>query len=83
MTGTTDLASGWLAAPLGLRNLDQIYFVPLIALLVLLVEREMIRSSGGPRARTAIRILDLAILPLLVAFLVVVALRLNQLVLRA
>lgn len=67
-----------LAAPLGLRSLDQIYFVPLLALLVLLVEREIIRSVGGPSARTAMRVLDLAILPLLVAFLLIVALRLNQ-----
>jgi len=74
----TVLAQGPLAAPLGLRNLDQIYFVPLIALLVLLLEREMIRSAGGPHARTAIRILDVAILPLLVAFLIIVGLRLNQ-----
>jgi hypothetical protein len=72
------LAHGSLAAPLGLRDLDQIYFVPLVALLVLLLEREMIRSAGGPRARTAIRILDVAILPLLVAFLIIVAMRLNQ-----
>jgi hypothetical protein len=74
----TVLAQGALAAPLGLRNLDQIYFVPLVALLVLLLEREMIRSAGGPRARTAIRILDVAILPLVIAFLIIVALRLNQ-----
>lgn len=67
-----------LAAPLGLRDLDQIYFVPLVVLLVLLLEREIIRSVGGPQARTAVRILDLAILPLLVAFLLIVALRLNQ-----
>jgi hypothetical protein len=67
-----------LAAPLGLRNLDQIYFVPLIVLLVLLVEREVIRSAGGPRARVAVRILDVAIVPLLVSFLLIVALRLNQ-----
>jgi hypothetical protein len=67
-----------LAAPLGLRNLDQIYFVPLLVLLVLLLEREVIRSAGGPAARTAVRILDLAIVPLLVAFLLIVALRLKQ-----
>jgi len=47
-------------------------------LLVLLVEREVLRASGGERARTATRVLDLAILPLLVAFLLIVALRLNQ-----
>jgi len=67
-----------LAAPLGVRNLDQIYFVPLLVLLVLLAEREIIRSGGGPGARTAVRILDVAIVPLLVAFLLLVALRLNQ-----
>jgi hypothetical protein len=67
-----------LAAPLGLRNLEQIYFLPLIVLLVLLLEREIIRSAGGRRARTAVRILDVAIVPLLVAFLLIVALRLNQ-----
>lgn len=72
------LAPGSLAAPLGLRHLDQIYFVPLLVLLVLLLEREMIRSAGGHRARTAVRILDLAILPLLLAFLLIVALRVNQ-----
>jgi hypothetical protein len=72
------LAQGSLAAPLGLRNLDQIYFVPLIALLVLLLEREMIRSAGGQWARTAVRVLDMAILPLLVAFLIILGLRLNQ-----
>lgn len=74
----TALAQEALAAPLGLRNLDQIYFLPLIVLLVLLVEREVLRAAGGERARTATRILDLAILPLLVAFLLIVALRLNQ-----
>jgi hypothetical protein len=67
-----------LAAPPGLRNLDQIYFLPLLVLLVLLAEREIIRSAGGPRARTAVRILDVAIVPLLVAFLLLVALRLVQ-----
>jgi hypothetical protein len=72
------LAAGSLAAPLGLRHLDQIYFVPLLVLLVLLLEREMIRAVGGQRARIAVRILDLAILPLMVAFLLTVALRLNQ-----
>jgi hypothetical protein len=71
-------AGSALAAPLGLRSLDQIYFVPLLVLLVLLVEREIIRSVGGPSARTAVRLLDLAILPLLIAFLLIVALRVNQ-----
>jgi hypothetical protein len=72
------LSQGWLAGPLGFRHLDPIYFVPLIALLVLLLEREMIRSGGEPRSRAAIRILDISILPLLVAFLILSALRLNE-----
>jgi hypothetical protein len=72
------LADGSFAAPLGLRNLDQIYFLPLVVLLVLLLEREMIRAAGGPRARAVIRILDMAAFPLLIAFLIMVALRLNQ-----
>jgi hypothetical protein len=72
------IAGPVLAAPPGLRNLDQIYFLPLLVLLVLLAEREIIRSLGGPRARTAVRILDVAIVPLLVAFVLLVALRLFQ-----
>jgi hypothetical protein len=74
----TNLAQGALAAPLGLRDLDQVYFVPLIVLLALLVEREMIRAAGGRRVRIAVRILDVAILPLLIAFLVLVVLRVNM-----
>jgi hypothetical protein len=66
-----------LAVGVGLRHLTWLYFLPLVALLILLVERELIRSSGGARARSAIRILGLASLPLLVAFVVLVALRLN------
>lgn len=49
------------------------------ALLVLLVQREAVRSYGGDRAERWIRGLDLAVLPLLVAFAVIVVLRLLQL----
>jgi hypothetical protein len=48
-----------------------------VALLVLLLEGELIRASSGPGARAAIRILGLATLPLLIAFVMLVALRLN------
>jgi uncharacterized membrane protein len=64
-------------ATLSLRHLSPLYFLPLVALLVLLLERELIRASSGPGARAAIRILGVAALPLLVAFVMLVALRLN------
>jgi hypothetical protein len=64
-------------ATLSLRHLSPLYFLPLVALLVLLVERELIRAFSGPRARAASRILGVAILPLLIAFVMLVALRLN------
>jgi hypothetical protein len=62
---------------LGLRHLSPLYFLPLAALLALLLERELIRAFSGPGARAASRILGVATLPLLVAFAVLVALRLS------
>lgn len=61
----------------GLRHVSRLYFLPLVALLVLLLERELIRAFSGRNARAASRILGVAILPLLVAFAVLVALRLS------
>jgi hypothetical protein len=62
---------------LSLHHLSALYFLPLAALLVLLLERELIRAFSGPSARTAIWILGVATLPLLIAFVMLVALRLN------
>ena len=76
MTATTAVVV-LLTTPLSLRHLSPLYFVPLLTLLVLLIERELIRSSGGARARAATRLLTLLTLPLLVAFLLLVALRLD------
>jgi hypothetical protein len=75
VTGTTSLTIA--LTTLGLRILSPLYFLPLVALLVLLLERELIRAFSGPGARAAIWILGVATLPLLVAFAVLVALRLN------
>jgi hypothetical protein len=61
----------------GLRHVSRLYFLPLVALLVLLLERELIRAFSGRNARAASRILGVATLPLLVAFAVLVALRLS------
>ena len=75
MTAATALTS--VLGTLGLRNLSPLYFLPLVALLFLLLERELIRTFSGPGARAASRILGIATLPLLVSFAVLVALRLS------
>jgi hypothetical protein len=48
----------------------------LIALTLLLVEREAVRAYGGGQARRWIHGLDVAVLPLLVAFAIIILLRL-------
>jgi uncharacterized membrane protein len=75
VTATTSLTIAF--TTLSLRHLSPLYFLPLVALLVLLLERELIRAFGGPGAGAATRILGVAALPLLVAFAVLVALRLS------
>jgi hypothetical protein len=49
------------------------------ALLILLIQREAVRAHGGERAGRWIRGLDIAVLPLLSAFGVIILLRLVQL----
>lgn len=66
------------SVPLQLREIAPVEFVPMAALLVLLVEREIIRARPGQqrRQRTATRhVLDLAVLPLMVLFLLLAGLR--------
>jgi hypothetical protein len=66
------------SVPLKLREIAPVEFVPMLALLVLLVEREIIRARPGqPRQqRTAAKhVLDLAVFPLLVLFLLLAGLR--------
>jgi hypothetical protein len=50
------------------------------ALIVLLVQREAVRAFGGERAARWIHGLDIAVLPLLMSFAVIVLLRLLDLV---
>ncbi len=59
------------SVPLKLREIAPVNFVPLAVLLILLVQREVIRARPGQQLqqRTALRLLDLAILPLLALFL--------------
>jgi hypothetical protein len=50
------------------------------ALVVLLVQREVVRAFGGERARRWIHGLDIAVLPLVLSLAIIVALRLLDLV---
>jgi hypothetical protein len=49
------------------------------ALVLLLIEREAVRAYGGDRARRWIHGLDIAVLPLLASFGIIILLRLIQL----
>jgi hypothetical protein len=62
-------------SPLLFRQLAPVYFVPIGALLLLLLEREMIRARLGRYKSAAYRVIDLAVFPLLVLFLLFAALR--------
>jgi hypothetical protein len=65
--------------PLKLREIAPIEFVPIAALLILLVEREIIRARPGQwrrrQQRTVTHVLNLAVFPLMVLFLLLVGLR--------
>ena len=63
--------------PLSLSQLSAVYFIPFAALVVILIEHELIRAMGGDRSKAAGRVLGLAAAPLLVAFAVLVLLRLD------
>jgi hypothetical protein len=53
--------------------------VPVCLLALFLTEKELVRAVGGPRAAAWIRAFDVAILPLLLVFGVVVLARLASL----
>lgn len=63
--------------PFSVRQLSAVYFVPFVALLVILIERELIQARGDARSKAAGRVLGLASAPLLVAFAVLIVLRLH------
>ena len=63
------------AGPLQLSDIAPVDFVPIAILLVLLVEREVLRARPG-RARTLPqRVIDFAVFPLMILFLLFVGLR--------
>jgi hypothetical protein len=68
--------TGLLASvPLPLRDTAPTYFVPIVMLVLLLVEREVIRARLGANRTVAHRVVDLAILPLAFLFLLFAGLR--------
>jgi hypothetical protein len=65
------------SVPLKLREIAPVYFVPMAALLILLVQREIIRAQRGqqrPQRTAAQHVLDLAVFPLIVVFLLLAGL---------
>jgi hypothetical protein len=60
--------------PVKLHELAPVSFVPIVALLLLLVEREIIRVRSGQRT-IAQHVMNLAVFPLMVLFLVIAGLR--------
>jgi hypothetical protein len=63
------------SAPLRLREISPAEFVPMAALLLLLVEREIIRARPGPQRAVTQHVMDLAVFPLVVVFLLFAGLR--------
>jgi hypothetical protein len=61
--------------PLQLREITPVYFVPIGALLILLMERELIRTRPGMPRTVAHHVIDFAIVPLVSLFLIFVGLR--------
>lgn len=64
---------------LKLREIAPIYFVPMVALLVLLAQREIIRARPGQQRRrqqrTVTHVLNLAVFPLMVLLILIAGLR--------
>jgi len=63
------------AGPLQLKDIAPVYFVPIAVLLVLLVEREVVRARSGRERTVPQRVIDFAVFPLMILFLLFVGLR--------
>ncbi|MGZ3675770.1 MAG: hypothetical protein ACXVCO_15805 [Ktedonobacterales bacterium] len=63
------------SASLQFQKTPPVYFVSIALLLLLLVEREMIRAWLGVGKAAVCRVIDLAVLPLAVSFLFFIVLR--------
>ena len=63
------------SAPLKLREIPAVDFVPMAALVILLVEREILRIRSGTPRSVGHHVINLAIVPLMALFLLFVGLR--------
>jgi hypothetical protein len=63
------------SVPLKLREIAPIEFVPMAALLILLVEREIIRARPGQQRTVTQHVVNFAVFPLIVLFLLLAGLR--------
>jgi hypothetical protein len=63
------------SVPLKLREIAPIEFVPMAALLILLVEREITRARPGQQKTVTQHVMNLAVFPLMALFLLLVGLR--------
>jgi hypothetical protein len=52
-----------------------VHIFAILLLLVLLIQKELMRAQGGPRARVGVDALNIAIAPLLLSFVVIMILR--------
>ena len=52
-----------------------VHIIAILLLLVLLIQKELLRAQGGPRARVGGDALNIAIAPLLLSFVVIMVLR--------
>jgi hypothetical protein len=54
---------------------DTVYIIAILLFLVLLIQKELMRAQGGPRARIGVDALNIAIGPLLLTFVVIMIVR--------
>ena len=52
-----------------------VHVIAILLLLVLLLQKELLRAQGGPRARVGVDALNIAIAPLLLSFVAIMILR--------
>ena len=52
-----------------------VHIIAILLLLVLLIQKELMRAQGGPRARVGVDALNIALGPLMLSFVVITIVR--------
>ena len=77
MTATVTAATRTIIASGSYETLSAtIGIVAILLLLVLLIEKELMRAAGGPRLRIGVQALNIVITPLLLMFTLILVMRL-------